>query len=114
MPPRKKRNVGDVIVSQNGYSYTYIEGDDGKPIRVATHHLVGLKKYGRKPHADERVIFHDNDRANLSPDNILYVKKTDQLAALRRRRSTVIDKINELQAELDQLEDALVKAGVKL
>lgn len=111
---KQRRKVGDVVVAANGYSYTYVPGDDDKPKRVLTHWLVAEKKYGRPPKADEQVRFVDGNRRNLNPDNIVYVSKANPVSALKRRRSTLIDKIREYKEELREVEEKLEKAGVKL
>jgi hypothetical protein len=101
-----QRKVGDVVIAPNGYSYTYVEGADGKPTRVLTHWVVAEKKYGRKKAAGERVIFTDGNRANLKPSNIEYASsgnKSTTRKALLRREATLRDRIRELQAELDDV-----------
>lgn len=111
---RERRKPGDVVVAANGYSYTYEEGPDGKPVRTLTHWIVGRRKYGRAHGADEMVKFKDGNRANLEPDNIIYVPKNNNIASLRRRRNTLLDKIREYQEEIKEIEEQLKKAGVSL
>ena len=100
-----KRKEGDVVVAQNGYSYTYVVGAHNTLQRFATHHLIALDKYGRPPREDERVIFKDNNRRNLDPDNIEYATKTT--GTLQRRKATLEDRIRELKAELAEVNEAL-------
>lgn len=111
---KQRRQAGDVVVAANGYSYTYVPGDNDKPKRVLTHWLVAEKKYGRPPNAEEQVRFEDGNRKNLHPDNIVYVSKANPVSALKRRRSTLIDRIREYEEELREVEKKLVEAGVRL
>lgn len=102
------RNVGDVVVAKNGYSYTYIEAGNGKPIRTLTHWVIAYKKYGRSAKPGERVVFKDGDRANLRPDNIEYVPSgTNERKSLNRRKATLEDRIREARAELAEVDAAL-------
>jgi len=110
---RQRRKEGDIVVSANGYSYTYVMRGE-KLERVLTHWIVGEKKYGRPPGDDERVIFKDNNRANLKAENIEYVKKGDPVSALKKRRATLVDKIHEYTTELQEVERKLSKEGVTL
>lgn len=107
---RVRRKPGDVVVAKNGYSYTYVQ--EGKEVkRILTHHLVARKKYGRPPAENERVVFDDGDRTNLDPSNISYaIKNGDTRKALLRRKATLEDKINELQAELDLVNTKLTES----
>lgn len=105
-----RRNVGDTVVSKNGYHYTYVEGTDGKPVRIATAWLVGVRKFGRYPNKDETVRFLDGDRTNLSSNNIAYVDKMSKTKnVLERRRLDLMDRIRELQAELEEVEQDIEK-----
>lgn len=97
-----RRKDGDVVIAQNGYSYTYIQNGQGLK-RVLTHWLVAEAKYGRPPAPDERVIFTDGDRKNLKPDNVEYVKKGNQKKALQRRLAYLDDRLRELNAERDDV-----------
>lgn len=101
-----RRKAGDVVVAQNGYSYTYIQNGEGLK-RILTHWLVAEVKYGRLPAPDERVIFIDGNRENLSPDNVEYVKKGNQKKALQRRQAYLVDRLREIQFELDEVNDQL-------
>jgi hypothetical protein len=105
-----RRQVGDVVVAPNGYSYTYIPGPEDKPQRVLTHWLVAEKKYGRKKAPGERVVFKDGRRDNLSPDNIEYAMAANgrvTRSALMRREASLQDRIRELQVELEDVQKEL-------
>jgi hypothetical protein len=102
-----RRQVGDVVVAPNGYSYTYIAGPEDKPQRILTHWLVAEKKYGRKKTAGERVVFIDGKRNNLEPDNVEYAMAANgrnTRAALMRREASLQDRIRELQVELEDVQ----------
>jgi hypothetical protein len=103
-----RRKAGDVVVAQNGYSYTYIQNGQGLK-RVLTHWLVAEVKYGRPPAPDERVIFIDGNRKNLSPGNVEYAKKGNQKKSLQRRQAYLVDRLRELQAELEDVEKQLAE-----
>ena len=99
------REVGEVVVAQNGYSYTYIKGPDDKPKRILTHWLVAEEKYGRPKAADERVVFKDGNRRNLKPENIEYALGGGKSRrVLLRKKIGLQDRMRELQAQLDDLE----------
>lgn len=99
----KNAKVGDTRVAANGYHYTKCE--EGWRL---THHLVAEEKLGRKLEKGERVTFDDNDRTNLSPDNIV-VKQTGG-GSLERRRGQLEARIQELQAELDDVVAQIARA----
>jgi hypothetical protein len=88
--------VGDTRVSANGYHYTRTE--EGWRL---THQLVAEKKLGRPLAADERVRFKDKKRDNLKPENIEVVIKGT--TSLRRRKAVIENRIEELQAELAEI-----------
>mgnify|MGYP001062732174 CR=1 FL=1 len=91
---------GDTFVNQNGYHHTRVEG-----IWVATHRLLAEEKLGRKLGTDEYASFLDGDRTNLDPENIV-VKKRGK-TSIRRRRAQLVAKIEELQAELAEIDEQL-------
>lgn len=94
----RQAKVGDTNVASNGYHYT----------RTATgwrltHHIVAEKKYKRKiDSAKDHVVFIDKDRENLSPSNIEIRPRNVQSNAKKRAR--IIARIEELQAQLDELD----------
>lgn len=92
----KQSPVGSVNIAANGYSYTKTK--EGWRL---THHLIAEEELGRSLQKGERVYFADNDRTNLSPDNIEVrsqkVTKEDKILLLK-------EKIARLQQELEELE----------
>lgn len=97
--------VGSVRVSANGYHYTKVEDDgSGKPGWRLTHHLVAEKKLGRKLLPNERVSFVDK-KTDLRPKNIVVTQQGT--SSLRRRKAHIEAKIQELQAELDEINQEL-------
>lgn len=96
VPRGKAAEVGDTNVSANGYHYTRTE--DGWRL---THHLIAEKELGRRLDASEQVRFKDNDKTNLSPDNVQVIKKGK--TSVRRRLARIEAQIQELTAERDLL-----------
>lgn len=88
--------VGDTRVSPNGYHYTKC----ANAWRL-THHILMEKKLGRSLKKDERVVFIDRKRSNLSPDNLKVQVKGE--ASVARQRARLTARINELQAQLSEL-----------
>lgn len=98
--------IGSTRVAPNGYHYTKVEdAGDGKPGWRLTHHLVAEKKIGRKIQSDERVSFHNGKRADMRPENIRVSKKGS--TSVHRRKAQIEARINELQAELDDINQQL-------
>jgi hypothetical protein len=91
---------GATRLAPNGYQYTK---KDGK--WRLTHHLIAEKNSGRKLNGDDGVYFIDGDRTNLTPENIGVRKK--KTPNLRARRAVIVARIEELQAELDDIDSKL-------
>lgn len=92
----RKSKIGDTRVSANGYHYTRT-----KTGWELTHRLVAANKIGRSLSPEERARFIDGDRSNLSPDNI-EVYEIRQ-ASKERKRARIEARIEELQAQLEEL-----------
>ena len=92
-----KSEVGDTRVAPNGYKYTRTEEK-----WELTHRLVAEARLGRKLRYNERVRFKDKNRANLDPHNIQVFEAQEASAAKRRAR--IEARIDELQAQLNELE----------
>jgi hypothetical protein len=90
------------MVNQNGYHNTRTQ--DGWEL---THRLVAEKKLGRKLKANEMVRFVDNDRTNLSPDNIEIIETGNH--SLRRKKASLEARIEELQAQLEEVNKELAE-----
>ena len=88
---------GETRVSPNGYHYT--KTSEGWEL---THRLLAEKKLGRKLQPNERVKFIDGNRQNITEDNVevFEVKR----GRTNRRRAQLQARINELQAQLDDLD----------
>lgn len=82
--------------SPNGYWYVKVDGK-----WRLKHHLVAEKMLGRPLLEDESVRFVTGNKDKLTYDNIKVVKKGK--ASLRRRLSVVEARIEEYEAERDQL-----------
>ena len=96
----KNAELGAERVSQNGY--TYIKTEDGWMLK---HHVIAEKKLGRKIRADERVRFVDGKKSNLDPKNVEIVTRAS--GSLRRRKAALEVRIEELQAELREVNHSL-------
>ena len=92
-----KAVVGDENVAANGY--TYVKTENGW---VLKHHLIAKEKFDQDL-TGMRIYFIDNDRTNLSPDNI-GIKDAGKVD-IAKRRAKLEAQIAKLQRELDSLED---------
>lgn len=93
----KNAKVGDKRWSPNGYHYTRCE--EGWRL---THHLIAEKNLGRRLQSGERVKFVDGNKKNFAPDNIAVTKMGQ--GSLNRRKAQLEARIEELQAELHDVE----------
>lgn len=89
----KGAEVGTTRVSANGYQYTKV----GNSWRLS-HHLVAEQTLGRPLSPDERVRFLSKNKLDLSEKNIEVVLKGK--SSLRRRKAILEARIEELKAEL--------------
>lgn len=99
----QKAEVGDKRVAPNGYHYTRCEGG-----WRLTHHIIMEKKLGRTLHDNERVVFVNGKRSDLRPDN-LEVRERGT-SSLRQRKARIEARIDELQAELNDIEAQLASS----
>lgn len=88
---------GATYVSQNGYHYTK---DNGK--FKATHVLIMEKHLGRELEPIERVRFKNGDKTDLRVENLRVDIKGK--ASLETQRARLCARIEELQAQLDEVE----------
>lgn len=100
MSRRQQAKDGDTRVAPNGYHYTFREGKF-----QLTNRLLMEERLGRKLEANEYVRFVDNDRTNLSWENLeLRVHKVHtverKIAQLRARREQIDLEIAELEESL--------------
>lgn len=98
----QKSEVGDTRVAANGYHYTKTE-----TCWRLTHHIIMEQTLGRKLDPDERVVFKDGKRRNLDPDNLKISIKGR--GSLRRKKAQLEARINELQAQLEEVIEELGK-----
>lgn len=99
----RKSKVGDTRVSANGYHYTRTKAG-----WELTHRLRAAELLGRELGPDDRVSFKDGDRTNLDPSNLVVteVGKT----SLEKKRARLEARIEELQAQLHEIEQELSSA----
>jgi hypothetical protein len=94
----RNAKIGDENVSANGY--TYVRTAAGWRLK---HHLVAEKKYGRMiDTTKDQVVFLDKDRTNFDAANIEIRAKN--IGSDAKRRARILAKIEELQAELEELD----------
>lgn len=94
--------VGSTRTAPNGYHYT----KTAVGWRL-THHLIMEEELGRKLREDEGVYFVDGKRHNLDPSNIKVREKGR--GSLRRRLAVIEARIDELEAERDEIKRELLK-----
>lgn len=93
----RKAAEGETTVSANGYHYT----KRGGRWRL-THHIIAEEHIlGRSVSENELVRFKTKNKLDLRPSNIEVVIKGKQ--SLRRRKAQLEARIEELQAQLDQV-----------
>lgn len=93
----KSAEVGATRVADNGYHYT--KTDAGWRL---THHIIAENTLGRTIKPDERVVFKNGKRSDLTPDNILVTEKGR--GAVRRRKIQLEGRIADLIRELNEIE----------
>lgn len=100
MPRGQPAQDGDTRTSQNGYMY--VKTPQGK-WELAHKIVAEVEVLGRELEPDERVRFKDGDRTNLNADNLLIVKVRPKVS-VEKRKAYLMAKIEELQAQLEELE----------
>ena len=100
----RSATVGDTYTAANGYHYTRTK--DGFRL---THHILAEKLLGRPLRSNEMVRFVDGDKKNLTIKNVKVIEKGR--SSLRRRKAQVEARIQELQAELDEINTEITKLG---
>lgn len=98
----KVAEVGDTTVAQNGYHYTRTE--EGWKL---TSRLLMEQKLGRPLLKTERVIFKNNNRKDIRPDNLEVRTVTNGTKSLLNKRANLEAKIEELQAQLDEVNEQI-------
>ena len=94
--------IGATRIAKNGYHYTKVEDEKGKPHWKLTHWIVAEQMLGRPLRPDDKVTFIGS-KSDLSPSNIKIKKKA--LPPLDRRINTLKDRIADLQDELEGLQE---------
>jgi hypothetical protein len=94
----KPSKVGDTKISPNRYHYTRTE--NGWEL---TGRKIGAEKLGRALKNTERIRFLDGNQLNLDPSNI-EVREVRTTPGAKRARLEA--RIEELQAQLAELEEA--------
>lgn len=96
----KAAKPGDEYTAPNGYTYVKVVGRSW----VLKHWLVKEAELGRQINSKtERVIFLNGDRTDLRPENIEVRPKAN--GSTGKRRAQLEERIRELQAQLDELDE---------
>jgi hypothetical protein len=103
----KNAKPGDTRVAPNGYHYTRTKLDGWR----LTHHIIAEKTLGRPLKDGERVSFRDKDRTNLDPSNIVVNAMGNN--SLRKTRARLEARIQELQAQLHDVESEIKRGANK-
>lgn len=98
--------MGSTFINKNGYHHTKTE-DRGF---VATHTLLMEEKLGRRLASNEFVKFIDNDRSNVTIDNLELRTRGDSKSP-QARLATLESRIEELQAEAEDLRKEIASAS---
>lgn len=107
MPRGKPSPVGTVTVNVNGYSQTKTE-DRGW---VGTHTLVLEARLGRLLRGDERAIFKDGNKRNLTPENI-ELSKNSSMKSIKARIAKLQAEVDDRLAMIKDLESSLASEQV--
>lgn len=101
--------VGAEMTSQNGYHYTKTE--DGWK---ATSRIIAEKEILHRPlQPNERVGFRNGNKLDFRPENLVVTKTKTGLDMMKRRRDALIVRIEELQAQLQDLEEDISREELK-
>jgi hypothetical protein len=96
---------GSERVSQNGYHYTKVRGK-----WELTHRLVAEREIlKRRLAANERVVFRNGDRSDIRPENLTIKLTNSDLTSLRRRKLELESRIRELEAQVEDINDEIVR-----
>ena len=97
----QRSTVGEERVAPNGYHYVRCE--EGWRLK---HHLIAEVVLGRPIKTDQELVkFKDGKRDNLDPKNIEVIPR--KTGSLRRRKAVIETRIEELEAELAEINKAL-------
>lgn len=92
--------VGKQMTSQNGY--LYVKTEEGWK---SVHRQIAEQKLGRPLNANERVTFVNGNKLDVRPENLIITKVKTGIDKLKKRREALVIRIEELQAQLADLED---------
>lgn len=96
--------IGDERWSQNGYHYTKTKFG-----WQLTSRMMMEQKLGRALLPSERVKFANNNKRDLRPENLVLSQVKDDRAKLERRKASLADKIRELHAEIEAVDERLAE-----
>lgn len=96
--------VGAERVSQNGYLYVKTELNGW----VLAHRKMAEEQIlGRPLNVNERVTFVNGNKMDIRPENLKVSSVRTDLDVMRRQRDNLIIRIEELQGQLKDLEEAI-------
>lgn len=100
--------VGDERVSPNGY--LYIKTEDGWKL---AHRLLAEREILKRPlNANERVTFANGNRLDIRVENLKVTSVRTDLAKMEKQRDNLIVRIEELQGQLADLEEAIARQSL--
>lgn len=106
--PHNKADIGDEIVTKEGYTRIKVKNEGTYPERFeAKHRLVWQEHHGEIPEGHV-VIFADRDVTNFDIDNLLLVRR-DQLAVMNNKR--LIKDNSELTKTAAILADVILRTN---
>lgn len=98
--------VGDERVSPNGYLYVKTE-DKGWQL---AHRVMAEKEILKRPlNPNERVTFKNGNRLDIRVENLKVTSVRTDIDTMRKQRDNLIVRIEELQGQLADLEEAIAR-----
>jgi len=100
--------VGAERVSQNGY--LYVKTEDGWKL---AHRLMAEREILKRPlNPNERVTFENGNRLDVRVENLKVSSVRTDIDTMKRQRDNLIIRIEELQGQLKDLEEAIHRQEV--
>jgi hypothetical protein len=101
--------VGAERISQNGY--LYVKTEDGWKL---AHRLMAEREILKRPlNPNERVTFRNGNKLDVRVENLKVSSVRTDMHTMEKRRDALIVRIEELQGQLADLEEAIAKQQVR-
>lgn len=102
--------VGATRVSKNGYLYIKTEFNGWQ----LAHRRMAEEELLKRPlNPNERVTFKNGNKMDIRPENLEVSAVRTDMAAMEKRRDAIIVRIEELQGQLADLEEAIAQQRIK-